>query len=50
LAEKAIQASGIMASSIPRERIGVLISQNSGEAAVTLTELIIREYVHDILT
>jgi 3-oxoacyl-(acyl-carrier-protein) synthase len=34
---------------IPRERIGVLISQNSGEAAETLTDMIIREYVHDIL-
>ena len=49
LAEKAIRASGILNSNIPRERIGVLVSQNSGEAAVTLTELFIREYVHDIL-
>jgi len=44
-----IRASGILDSDIPRERIGVLISQNSGEAAGTLTDLIIREYVHDIL-
>lgn len=49
LADKAIRASGILESDIPRERIGVLISQNSGEAAGTLTDLIIRGYVHDIL-
>ncbi|MFO7600117.1 MAG: beta-ketoacyl synthase N-terminal-like domain-containing protein, partial [Candidatus Desulfacyla sp.] len=49
LAEKAIRASGILESDIPRERIGVLISQNSGEAAMPLTDLIIRGYVHDIL-
>ena len=49
LADRAIRASGILESDIPRERIGVLISQNSGEAAGTLTDMIIREYVHDIL-
>jgi len=49
LAEKAIRASGILESGIPRERIGVLISQNSGETAATLTPLIIRENVHNIL-
>jgi malonyl CoA-acyl carrier protein transacylase len=49
LAEKAIRASGILESDIPRERIAVIISQNSGEAAATLTDLIIREYVYDIL-
>jgi malonyl CoA-acyl carrier protein transacylase len=49
LADKAIRASGILESDIPRERIGVLISQNSGEAAEPLTNLIIRGYVHDIL-
>ena len=49
LADKAIRASGILNSDIPRERIGVLISQNSGEAAGTLTNTIIRAYVHDIL-
>ncbi len=49
LADRAIRASGILESDIPRERIGVLISQNSGEAAGTLTNMIIREYVHDIL-
>jgi malonyl CoA-acyl carrier protein transacylase len=49
LADRAIRASGILDSDIPRERIGVLISQNSGEAAGTLTNTIIRAYVHDIL-
>ena len=49
LADRAIRASGILESDIPRERIAVLISQNSGEAAGTLTDMIIREHVHDIL-
>ena len=49
LADRAIRASGILESDIPRERIGVLISQNSGEAAGTLTNILIRAYVHDIL-
>ena len=49
LADRAIRESGILASDIPRERIAVLVSQNSGEAAGTLTNLIIREYVHDII-
>jgi malonyl CoA-acyl carrier protein transacylase len=49
LADRAIRASGILESDIPRERIGVLISQNSGEAAGTLTNILIRTYVHDIL-
>jgi malonyl CoA-acyl carrier protein transacylase len=50
LAQTAIRASGILESGIPRERIAVLISQNSGEAAGTLTNMIIREYVHEILS
>jgi malonyl CoA-acyl carrier protein transacylase len=49
LADRAIRASGILQSGIPPERIGVLVSQNSGEAAGTLTNIIIRAYVHDIL-
>ena len=49
LAENAIRASGILESGIPRERIGVLISQNSGETAATLTPLLIRGNVHNIL-
>ena len=47
LADKAILASGILDSGIPRERIGVLVSQNPGEAAMTLTDLIITGYVHE---
>src|SRR5208283_3546411 len=50
LADKAIRVSGILESGIPRERIGVLISQNSGEAAGTLTNMNIRAYVHDIIS
>ena len=49
LADRAIRASGILTSTIPRERIAVLISQNSGEAAGTLPNIIIRAYVNDIL-
>ena len=49
LADRAIRASGILDSDIPRERIGVLISQNSGEAAGTLPNIHIRAYVHEIL-
>jgi malonyl CoA-acyl carrier protein transacylase len=49
LAQEAILASGILESDIPRERIAVLISQNSGEAAGTLTDMILRAYVHEIL-
>jgi malonyl CoA-acyl carrier protein transacylase len=49
LAEKAIRASGILESDIPRDRIGVIIAQNSGESAGTLTNIIIRAYAHDIL-
>jgi malonyl CoA-acyl carrier protein transacylase len=50
LAQRAIRASGILESGIPRERIAVLISQNSGEAAGTLKGMIIRENVHEILS
>ncbi len=42
LARNAVEESGILDSDIPRERIGVLISQNSGEAAATLQDVIIR--------
>jgi len=42
LARQAIEESGIVESDVPRERIGVLISQNSGEAARTLEEMIVR--------
>ena len=50
LADKAIRASGILESDIPRERIGVVISQNSGEAAGSLTNIIIRANIHDIIS
>ncbi len=49
LAQEAVRESGIRDSNIPRERIGVFISQNSGEAAGTLTDLFIRGNVHQIL-
>ena len=49
LARQAIEASGILSSDIPRERIGVLISQNSGEAAATLEDVIIRGAVDKIV-
>jgi malonyl CoA-acyl carrier protein transacylase len=49
LADRAIRESGILDSDIPRERIGVFISQNSGEAAGTLVDMHIRAYVHEIL-
>ncbi len=42
LAKHAIEQSGILDSDIPKERIAVLISQNSGEAAATLEDTIIR--------
>ena len=49
LADQAIRSSGLLESGIPRERIAVIIAQNSGEAAGTLNGTIIRAYVHDIL-
>jgi len=50
LAGKAIDESGILDSNIPRERIGVLISQNSGEAAATLQDVIIRGSLTHIMS
>ena len=41
LAHQAIMDSGLLESDIPRERIAVIISQNSGESANTLTDLVI---------
>ncbi|MDD3471664.1 MAG: beta-ketoacyl synthase N-terminal-like domain-containing protein, partial [Syntrophaceae bacterium] len=49
LAHKAIEESGILNCDIPRERISVLISQNAGEAASTLEEMIVRASVNKIL-
>ncbi len=50
LAKHAVEDSGILDSDIPRERIGVLISQNSGEAAATLEDVIIRGAVSNIIS
>ena len=50
LASKAIRESGILESDIPRERIAVLISQNSGEAAATLGDVIIRTSSRHIMS
>lgn len=50
LARNAIGESGILDSDIPRERIAVLISQNSGEAASTLQDVIIRGAVTKIVS
>ncbi len=41
LAHHALADSGILDADIPRERIAVLISQNSGEVASTLRDLVI---------
>jgi len=49
LADQAIRTSGLLSSDIPRERIGVLISQNSGEAAGSLAGIIIRANICHIL-
>ena len=49
LAKQAIEDSGILESDIPRERIGVLISQNSGEAAATLEDMIVRSAANRIV-
>ena len=42
LADQALRDSGLLTADIPRERIAVLISQNSGEAAGTLMDLLVR--------
>jgi acyl transferase domain-containing protein/NAD(P)H-dependent flavin oxidoreductase YrpB (nitropropane dioxygenase family)/NAD(P)-dependent dehydrogenase (short-subunit alcohol dehydrogenase family) len=41
LARQAIQESGLQKGALPREQVGVFISQNSGEVASTLHDLII---------
>jgi acyl transferase domain-containing protein/NAD(P)H-dependent flavin oxidoreductase YrpB (nitropropane dioxygenase family)/NAD(P)-dependent dehydrogenase (short-subunit alcohol dehydrogenase family)/acyl carrier protein len=50
LAKKALEDSGLLAADIARERVGVFISQNSGEAAGTLQDVIIRGSVDKIIT
>ncbi|MGO9122921.1 MAG: SDR family NAD(P)-dependent oxidoreductase [Desulfomonilaceae bacterium] len=49
LAERAIEASGILGSEIPRHRIAVLVSQNAAECASTLTHSLIRASATDIV-
>jgi len=49
LAEEVINQSGLLESGIPRERIGVLISQNSGEGAVTMADLMLDVNCHEII-
>jgi len=49
LAENVIKQSGLLDSGIPRERIGVLVSQNSGEAAGTITDLVFDVYSHEVI-
>jgi acyl transferase domain-containing protein/NAD(P)H-dependent flavin oxidoreductase YrpB (nitropropane dioxygenase family)/NAD(P)-dependent dehydrogenase (short-subunit alcohol dehydrogenase family)/acyl carrier protein len=41
LARRAIDDSGIVDSDLPRERIGVVMSQNSGEVASTVPDLVV---------
>jgi malonyl CoA-acyl carrier protein transacylase len=50
LAENTIKQSGLIESGIPRERIGVLVSQNSGEAAGTITDLVFDVYSHEVIS
>jgi acyl transferase domain-containing protein/NAD(P)H-dependent flavin oxidoreductase YrpB (nitropropane dioxygenase family)/NAD(P)-dependent dehydrogenase (short-subunit alcohol dehydrogenase family)/acyl carrier protein len=49
LAEEVIKQSGLLDSGVPRERIGVLISQNSGEGAATITDLVLDVNYHEII-
>ncbi|MBN1106924.1 MAG: SDR family NAD(P)-dependent oxidoreductase [Deltaproteobacteria bacterium] len=49
LAEQVVRQSGLLDSGIPRERIGVLISQNSGEGASTITDLVFDVNSHEII-
>jgi acyl transferase domain-containing protein/NAD(P)H-dependent flavin oxidoreductase YrpB (nitropropane dioxygenase family)/NAD(P)-dependent dehydrogenase (short-subunit alcohol dehydrogenase family)/acyl carrier protein len=49
LADQVIRQSGLLESGIPKERIGVLISQNSGETAATVTDLLFDVQIHDII-
>ncbi|UCG38808.1 MAG: acyltransferase domain-containing protein, partial [bacterium] len=49
LAEQVIRESGLLEAGIPRERIGVLISQNSGETAATIKDLTFDVYAEEIV-
>lgn len=41
LAKNALEGSGLLSSDIPRERIGVIVSQNSGEMGSTVPDLVV---------
>ena len=49
LAEEVVRQSGLLHSGIPRERISVLISQNSGETAATIKDLTFDVNLHEII-
>ncbi|MBU1565892.1 MAG: SDR family NAD(P)-dependent oxidoreductase [Proteobacteria bacterium] len=48
LAQKAVHDSGILSSDLPKDRIGVIISQNSGEMGSTVKDLSIFEAAEEI--
>ena len=49
LAHNAIMESGILDSDVPRDRIGVIVSQNSGESASTMGDLVVGVSVPKII-
>ncbi len=49
LAKEVIRDSGLLDSGIPMDRISVLISQNSGETANTVTDLVFDVHSHHII-
>ena len=49
LARRAIEGSGLNNSDLPRERIGVIMSQNSGEVASTVGDLVITSMVRGLV-
>jgi len=49
LAEKAIEDSGLLDSDTPRDRIGVIVSQNAGEIGSTVSDLMVSTYADNIV-
>ncbi len=49
LAKQVMEGSGILDSNVPKERIGVLISQNSGELASTVMDISLQRQIKEIL-
>jgi acyl transferase domain-containing protein/NAD(P)H-dependent flavin oxidoreductase YrpB (nitropropane dioxygenase family)/NAD(P)-dependent dehydrogenase (short-subunit alcohol dehydrogenase family)/acyl carrier protein len=49
LAKKALQDSGLLDSDTPRDRIGVIISQNAGEIGSTVPDLMVSTYADNIV-